>query len=412
MTSPVPNGSLTIKTVSNASQLIAALQTASGETEIRLKPGSYGWVGVTNINPLAHITVTSESATQHAAIDMLQFRGSSNMTFSELTLNHIPVNPLDGSGNAYVSASHDITFLHDEFFSAVDNNVNNDGGGLEIVNSSRISVLDSKFHDLRWSVFAHESDHLVVAGNDVRWVREGFDFAGDNYVTIDGNLFTGFHPQLDGPNPDHPDAIQFWTSASTGSHHVEITNNAMLFAGSQPIEGIFITEQGNTAAGRHSDFTIADNIYYGQSRHGITAMQVDGLRITENTVLSSPKYNSVYQYLDPAIWTANTTNAHVDHNISSLMVSENDVGRTADHNIDAWDMATGVGTSYATLYHHEPGSGSPPAWFVAQPGTVAATQHIGYDNVAAAGNWANVTQPAVDFYHAELDHAGANIFYA
>ncbi len=404
--------SFTVKTVANAAQLISALQNASGETEIRLKPGNYGWVGITNINPLAHVTITSDSATQHASIDMVQFRNSSNITVSELTLNHIPVNPLDGSGNAYVSGSHDITFLHDEFFSAVDNNVNNDGGGLEVVNSSRISVLDSKFHDLRWAMFAHESDHIVVAGNDVRWVREGFDFAGDNYVTIDSNLFTAFHPQLEGPNPDHPDAIQFWTSASTGSHHVVITNNAMLFAGSQPIEGIFVTAQSGVAAARHSDFVIADNVYYGQSRHGITTMQVDGVHITQNTVLSSPKYNDAYQYLDPAIWTAETTGARVDHNISSWMVSERDVGRVASQNIDAWDRATGVGVSYATLFHHEPGSGSPAEWFVAKAGSAAAAQHIGYDNASAVGNWAVVTPARVDFYHDVLDHAGVSIQFA
>ncbi len=403
---------VTVKTVANATQLISALQTAVGETEIRLKPGNYGWVGVTNINPLAQVTVTSESATQHAVIDMLQFRGSSNMTFSELTLNHVPVNPLDGSGNSYVSNSHDITFLHDEFFSAVDNNVNNDGGGLEIVNSSRISVLDSKFHDLRWAVFAHESDHLILAGNDVRWVREGFDFAGVKYVTIDANLFTGFHPQLDGPNPDHPDAVQFWTVASGGSHHVDITNNAMLFAGSQPIEGIFVRSEQGVAATRHSDFLIADNIYYGQSRHGITAYDIDGVQITNNTVISSPKYNNAYQHLDAAINTGYTTGAVVDHNITSMMFSDHDTGLIKFSNIDAWDLATGVGTAYSALYHHEPGSGSPAAWFAPKAGSVALAQHIGYDAAAPVGNWATVTPGAVAHYHDLLDVAGTALFIA
>ena len=391
--------------VSTTGQLQAALQAAIGATEIRLNPGNYGYIGINNLNPAAQITVTSNNLAARANVNMLQVRDSSNLTFSDLYFQHAPSNATDGSTDVYVARSHDLTFLHNEFVSVINSNVLDDGGGMELLSSQRVSILDNKFHDLKFAMFTHETDHVVIAGNDISFVREGLDNAGNTYQTIDSNLFHDFRPYLAGPTPDHPDGIQFWTSAAAASSHVEITNNAFMFAGGQPIQGIFIrSERGDVA--RHSDFLIADNAYIGQSRHGISVFDTDRVQITGNTVVSAPKYNSAYQYLDPAIWTQNTTTAVVNHNIASLFVSERDVGLVATSNIDAWDLATGVGTPYSQLFAHAPSPGSPAAWFVAKPGSVAAAQQIGYANETTPGNWAAITPEVLGHYSHVLANAG------
>ena len=397
---------VTVTNVSSTVQLYAALAAATGETQIRLAPGNYGYIGLNNVNPLATVTITSDNLAARANINTLQVRGSSNLTFSELFFQHAPVNSTDGSSDVYVANSHDLKFVHNEFVSVVNTNNLDDGGGMELVSSQRVQILDNKFHDLKFALLTHETDHVVIAGNDVSLVREGFDNAGNNYLTIDSNLFHDFRPYLYGATPDHPDAIQMWTTNSVGSNHVEITNNAFLTASGHPIQGIFIrSERGDVA--RHSDFLIADNAYIGQSRHGISVSDVDGVHITGNTVVSAPKYNDAFQYLDPAIWTTNTTGAVVDHNIASLFMSVGDTGRVASNNIDAWDLATGVGTPYNQIFAHSPSAGSPAAWFVAKPGSVAAAQGIGYANETNPGNWAAVTPTLIEHYNAVLDHAGA-----
>ena len=358
------------------------------------------------INPLAHVTVTSDSATQHAVMDVLWVQNSSNLTFSELTLQHKPTVVGDHGATVAVKTSHDISFVHDEVMSNVDGSIQNDAGGIQIDASSRISVLDSKFHDLHWSMLTRTSDHIVIAGNDVRMVREGFDFGGDSYVTIDGNLFTNFKPELSGSTPDHPDAIQFWTTNTTGSSHIEISNNAFLFGQAQPIQGIFFGNEGGNAT-RHSDVNILDNVYYGQSHHGISVYYADGVKIEGNSVLSAPNINSSYYYFDPGINTFNTTGAVVDHNLASTMSSTNDTGRVASDNIDVWDRDTGIGLAYSTIFAHAPGPGSSAAWFAPKPGSAPALQHIGYDNTELAGNWASVTPAAIAHYANAVDHAGA-----
>lgn len=395
--------------VGSESQLMAALRAATGDTEIRLLPGTYRRVRINGYDPEGEITVTSHDPNSRAVIDILSVQNSSDLTFSNLVFQTLPGKNAVGSASVFVgSGSRDIRFIADEFKSAVDNILTNDSGGIQIDNSSRISVLDSKFHDLKWAALSRNDDGLVFAGNDVRRVREGFDFAGVDNVTIDGNLFTNFTPLLYGPRPDHPDAIQFWTSRSTGSTNVEITNNAFLLAGGMPIQGIFIrSELGDVA--RHSDFDIRDNVYIGQSRHGISVSDTDGLTISGNTVVTAPKTNTTYAHLDPAILTTNTTDASIHHNIASLFLSIRDSDRVATDNIDAWDRGSGVGAAYSTIFAHTPGPGSPAAWFAPKAGSVAAVRDIGYEATVAAGNWAAVTSPLLDYYARVLDNAGSAI---
>lgn len=393
--------------VGNEAQLLAALRSATGETQIRLNPGRYSRISILDFNPSAEITITSASATNHAVLDILSVQRSSNLTFSDLNFQHLPGANAGGSGTIFVGGgSHDIRFIKNEIYSAVDNIVTNDNGGIQIDDSLRVSVLSNKFHDLKWAVLARGDTDLVLAGNDVQKVREGFDLAGVHNVTIDANLFTNFRPMLSGPRPDHPDAIQVWTTNSTGSSNVEITNNAFLLAGGTPIQGIFIrSERGDVA--RHSDFTIADNVYIGQSRHGISVSDMDGVHITGNTVVTAPKYNNVYQHLDPAIMTTNTTDATIDKNIASLFLTTRDTGRVATGNIDAWDMSTGVGTAYSSLFAHAPGPASPAAWFAPKPGSVAAVLDIGYEAAVPVGNWVGGISAQVAHYQTVLDNAGS-----
>lgn len=389
--------------VGDEAQLQAALQAATGDTAIRLQAGVYDRVYIKDINPEGRITIVSDVG-QSATINYLSVHDSSNLTFKSVKFKH-DAGSATTTLQASIFGSTDITFLKVDVSSVVDNNFTNDASGIRITGSERVSVLDSRFHDLRTAIYTERSEDIVIAGNDTRKVREGFDFTDVENVTIDRNLFTDFRPMLSGTKPDHPDGIQFWTSASTGSENVEITNNAFLFGNAVPIQGIFIrSELGDVA--RHSDFVIANNVYQGQSRHGITVYDADGVRITGNTVVSAPKTGTA-AYLDPAINTRNTTGTEVDHNISALMFSTGDTGLSAHHNIDAWDTSGFGGISALELFGRTPTATAKPDTFLVRTGSAADLQDIGYAHVDKTGNWYGVTDFWLTKYATVLDDAGS-----
>jgi hypothetical protein len=390
----------------STAELAAALKVATGDTQILLRAGTYSNVKITNINPTANVTIGSYDAKNHAVIDVASISKSSNLTFQDLTFKHNAAAGELSRSEVNIANSHDIKFIHNDIMGSVDNNFTNDGSGVEIRSSNRIEILDNKFHDLAHALFAHESSDLVLAGNDVRLVREGFDFAGVQDTLIDRNMFTDFRPNLTGTRPDHPDAIQVWTTNSTGSHDVQITNNAMLFGQGVAIQGIFISSQ-NGGVSSHSDFAIDNNLYEGQARNAIYLHRVEDSTVTNNTVLSAAKIGTSY-YLDPAINTSYTTNTTLSDNISAMMVSNKDVGLKTSNNFDAFDYRSGKGATNAELFTKTITSKSAPNDFVAKAGSAAGAAHAGFHSVDVVGNWAKVSEGWLAKYDNLLDHPVAN----
>lgn len=379
---------MTVKTmvVGTEAALLAALRAATGETEIQVKPGFYNYLTIQNINPAAMVTITSFDPANRAVIDTLYVKSSSNLVFEDLYFHDVTAS----GPQVRVGGSHDISFVGNEFAGVVDASNLNDASGIQLTDSDSVSLLGNQFHDLTFASYALRSNNLVLAGNTVAKVREGFDFSDVDHVTIDSNHFSNFQPLLTGSKPDHPDGIQFWTTGATGSTDVSITNNAFLFGNGLPIQGIFIgNEVGETA--RHSDFTIANNLYQGQSRHGISVYSTDGVHITGNTVVSAPKAGTALYY-DPAINTTNTTGAEIDHNVSAMMFSDRDTGRIAHHNVDAWDLKTGVGVKYADLFGAAPTGTASPDDFLIRAGSAADLVDAGYAPTATVGIWHSALQ--------------------
>jgi hypothetical protein len=397
--------------VGDEAELSAALRAASGETIIKLKAGIYDRFTIDNINPTATVTITSFDLANKTEIDTLFVKNSSNLIFQDLYFHHFEPRQIVTGPQVRVSNSHDIKFIRDEFAGNVDSVNTNDASGIQVSDSTRISILDNNFHDLMFASFALRSNYLVIAGNEVSKVREGMDFSDVDYVSIDRNQFSDFVPLTTGIRPDHPDGIQFWTSGSTGSTNVAITNNAFLFSDGLPIQGIFIrSEQGDVA--RHSDFLIANNVYHGQSRHGITVYDADNVRITENTVVSAPKTGTAIFY-DPAINTENTRNVEIDHNVTTMLLSSGgDIGRNVHDNIDVWDSKQKLGITQAELFGSAPTADALPDDFLVEAGSLADRIDAGFDHVDRIGNWASDTSVWVDKYHAMLDTAGSTYHIA
>ena len=394
----------------NSVELMAALKAASGDTQILLRAGTYSNLKVVNINPDSQVKIASYDNAHQAVIDVLSVKGSSNLTFQDLTFKHVTDAAKYISSEIKVTSSQDIKFVHNDVMGSVDKNFTNDVSGIEVKGSERVQILDNKFHDLAHALFAHESNDLIIAGNDVRMVREGFDFAGVTDTLIDRNLFTDFRPDFTGTTPDHPDAIQFWTTNSTGSSDVQISNNAFLFGQGLAIQGIFVSSQ-NGGASSHSDFTIDNNVYQGQSRNAIYLAHADDSAITNNTVLSAAKVGTSY-YLDPAINTISTSNTVVSGNIAAMIIPRSDDGLISKNNFDVFDYKSGKGATNADLFTQTITAASKANDFVAKASSAAGAAGAGFHAVDVVGNWAKVSEGWLSHYHSLIDNPTANAHIA
>ena len=364
--------------VATAAQLTAAIATVKGGETILLAAGDYGTVSIKAKVMTSDVTIKSADSAHDAVIANIRIDKSSGFVFNDVDV-HRPL--VAGEGDftqaVYVSNSSHVAFVGVDFTGSMDGNDFNDGVGLRIEGGSDIVLADSNFE--QWNnaaVFSHISD-LSVVGNSVTAVREGFDFVAVHDVTVAQNKFTAFqwYPT------DHADAIQFWNKgAGDNSSHVVIRDNVMLFGATGGAQGIFITAQD--PAYRYTDFTVANNLYNGDARHGITLVSVDGALVHGNTVTSAPG-----GYLEAGINIGDSSNISVDHNVAPLLLDNgNRGGLVWSANIDLWDTKQKLGAALDSVFAVKNGAtGANVDAYALKAGGVADLLHAGFTGFDGIG---------------------------
>jgi hypothetical protein len=210
-------------------------------------------------------------------------RGVQNLSVQLVDIGHAlgPDEPLF-SKMATVHDSTRVEFKGVHFHGSVDGNPANDGWGLLASNNTNLSVIDSKFHELRVGLNVEKSTGLKVSGSMFHDLSlDGIQVAGTSNVAIDRNYFDRFFAAAG----DHPDAIQFFnTNMPTGSNNITVSNNVLLqTAGSGP-QGIFISDPSSFG---FSNILIRNNLLYGNDLwNGITVNGGKSVAILDNTVVS------------------------------------------------------------------------------------------------------------------------------
>ena len=370
----------TIK-VSTALQLQIAIATVKGGETILLAPGDYGNVLVKYRNLASTVTIKSADPTHDANFKDLRIDWSSGFRFQDIDIHRVlGKGEADWTPLAYVSNSSRISFVGDHFFGSLDNNCFNDGYGLRVGASKDISVVDSTFEQLHIGAIYDHVTGVVLAGNTVSNVREGFDFAAVHDATIAQNRLTNFVPNL--AAGDHSDAIQFWNAGvNDGSSRVVIRDNVILAGTNGGTAGIFIQAEDQNPLYRHSDFTVVNNLYNGEARNGITLSGVDRATVSGNTLTTSA--GALY---DPALILTNTTKVVADHNILPLLLQIGDKGSVLTANVDVWDMAYKQGVTLDSLFGPvAKGTVLDVANFAVKAGTGAAALGAGFHMVDGIG---------------------------
>lgn len=272
---------MTVFTVSNSNDLIAAAQKAVAGDTISLASGTYSGVVLQNIIPTGTITFTSADPMHPAVLTDLNMVGSRNISLSNLTL----LTSNDATWYHFiVNNSSNISMSH-MMFDGPGMTPLQDTTGLMVRSSSNVSITNSEFKNLVFGVNFLDNTGVTVNDSYFHDLRsDGIRGGGNSQIVYTNNFFTNFHPN----SVDHPDAIQLWTtSETTAASDILISGNVMVRgATGSPFQGIFIRDEIGTL--HYNNVTVTNNILLGGHYNGMTFDGVNNGLVTGNVVVGFP----------------------------------------------------------------------------------------------------------------------------
>lgn len=378
---------MTVVSIANRQELVAALNHAAGGETFVLAAGNYGDIDIRNRHYAAAITIQSASDANLAKFSGITIDGSSNIAIKAVDVGRAMTwQEQDFGKMVSVFDSANVTLDHVRFHGTLDNNPRNDGWGLVVSDSRNVRVTSSDFTELHRGAVFQRSDQLVVEGNSFHNIRsDGADFTSVGNVLVKDNQFRDFYFA---PG-DHPDAIQFWTEGQTrASSNITITGNQVFQGSGLALQGIHMRDEVGTMP--FTNVTIDNNLLYANDLwHGIHVDHGRGISITNNTVVSRTTD-------DPFFWikVENVAGVTIQRNVTDMVIADDRVtGAAISDNLQLRGNAGlaalvpnlnhGAATTVADLlvngYGYHPGGAlpaSPPAPPASTPPAAALPKTI------------------------------------
>lgn len=338
--------------VSNSTELLDALATATPGTTIELASGNYGDVILSGFRFTEAVTLRSQDRNAPAIFENVFVKNSSYLTFDAIAVHHVLTEgEPDWSGAFRINTSDHITVRSSEIFGTADGNHTNDGQGLLILDSSHITLDGNSFHDLKTGLAVGRSESVEILNNHYSDIRsDGVQIASVRDVSVEGNTFTNFRPAYH--LGDHPDMIQVWNDGSFGDMTgIAIRNNTLTRGEGGDVQGILFqgaTRQADgSLAAPASHVVIEGNVIDGGASQGIWVSSVGQAQILNN-VLTLAAGGA----LAPTIKTEFTTDSSVAYNVAPVVADVGSTALTKFENILTTGTVTGVtidGTSLGDL---------------------------------------------------------------
>lgn len=303
-------------TVSSLTQLKTALAAAAPGDTILLQGGNYGTLEVRDLRFAGQVTIASASATTPAHFDNLTVRASENLRFVGVDVGRaLAAGEPNYVSYATVVDSKSIAFEGSTFRGNMDGNLNNDGIGLGVTNSSFVTVTGSTFTELfRGGTFTFSADLNVAQNTFKNLAVSGNTFAQVTRLVLDGNYYGGWGA-YDGYN--HPDAVQFMTAGTNAaSTDIVIKNNVILQGGAATFQGIFVNDE--TGVMPYKNVLIQNNLVYTDQYNGISVLGGENVTIVGNSVLSQTGDSVANR-----IWMLNVNGGYVHNNIADAYIWDN-----------------------------------------------------------------------------------------
>jgi Ca2+-binding RTX toxin-like protein len=340
--------------VDSVAGLTTALKAAQSGDTILLASGTYSGASLSGFKFPGGVTITSADPTHLAVVTNFNVVGSEGLTFSNLEM--VARSPANFA--FIVNGSSNINFDHVSLHGSLDGNAGNDVSGLQVLNSTNVSLTNSELQQLARGMAVGTSSNITVANNYVHDMRtDGFDFAGVSYVKVVDNVLKNFTPAVG----DHPDAIQFWTQGTTtASHDILISGNLILRSDTGGAQGIFMGDEVGTL--HFERVTVSNNLLVGT---GINALRINGakdLTLTNNELVTFSGYDKTYILIQNADGVTATSNKSI---------------------LYGWDKVTGLVTSgnVTTTAVTDSGAAALKGWFTLHPEDLAVVN----------GSWTSTT---------------------
>jgi hypothetical protein len=157
---------------------------------------------------------------------------------------------------------------------------------------NRCMIRDNIIKNVRHGMY-FGGDSIEVTGNTLeQFADDGLRFSGSN-ITIKNNSITDHYCLLEDKN--HNDGIQGWNLTKTDMENVVIDSNTIIAStgkypnlplirsgvDTQVLQGIVVFD------GAWKNISVTNNIVITAAYHGISFYGVDGLKISNNTVITS-----------------------------------------------------------------------------------------------------------------------------
>ncbi|MEH6546671.1 MAG: right-handed parallel beta-helix repeat-containing protein [Sneathiella sp.] len=303
--------------VSDAAELMVAMNNASGGDVISLLPGDYDIIRLTDFNFDSPVTITSADPDNLAHLENLYIRSSSNITIEQLAI-HSEDDPIGSWGEhlTYVSNSADIILKDNKFGNDSPTAHADNFYGLAVTRSSSVEVVGNEFSNLGYGAHFSYSQDLNISDNLIHNIRtDGLHFSSVQGVNITGNTIKDMHPA---PG-DHSDNIQFANLSSDpadANTNIVIRDNLIMQGDGESAQGIFMRSESGV---RYENVVIENNVVYQSGYHGITVANADGVEIRDNTVISPPD-------TERHVWIlgSDISNAVIENNISNTLSTSGD----------------------------------------------------------------------------------------
>lgn len=329
-------------TVSSTDGLYQALASAKAGDTILLQAGTYSGLRFDSYNFSSAVTITSADPNNQAVLTDFNINNAGGLTFQKVDLF---ANDPTGYWSFRVNSSHDITFDQVRIHGSLDNNPLNDQDGLGFWNSSNITITNSEFTELGTALSLGTNSNILIAGNYLHDLRtDAMDLSGVQNVKILNNYITEFYIATG----DHPDAIQFWTSATAPTKDIQISGNVITRgAGTVGMQGIYMSTDPGTMV--LENVNISDNFLVGTGYQGISILGGFNNATIANNQLYSLDNNTKLTWirLDTGVGASVTGNAamQIDTvNIGGVLTKTGNVLNTPTTDagkaeLDAWVAA-------------------------------------------------------------------------
>lgn len=345
--------SIVVSSTSELQQAYATLSNEPGGGEILIASGADNIAIQLSGGGTEPVSISSADADNPSTITQLSVVNAENVSVSNLELNS---GDLGRGLDTYNPAENDF-FISGSSNISIDNmTFTGQGEGIydpsnptaefgSIRYSEDVTFTNSTVQNYFHGLFLYESKGLTIDDNE--WTEmqgDGIRMEGVQQVSISGNHMHSF---FGSPNAiNHDDMIQMWTvNTQTISSDIEIIGNIFNSAGAAGSQTILIQnerEQDNPD-GWYQNITISDNVIYNSHVHGIRVSGVDGLDVSDNTLLWNTDSGLIQsgpddlQSLSPRIEVYAATDAFVTNNITGGVSVSGGAVATDNHIVDYED---------------------------------------------------------------------------